>query len=221
MTASSSTGPWIAVSGIDGAGKSTLLRWLAGTVLPGATVVKKVDRNDAERVDRFHHVWGGEDRILEDPPTAQVFGWATLFDYLAHAERVEREFATTSGTVLLDRWSHCVVAYCGEVLGLGPTVDAMVAPLHRPDLTLFLECRPAVARARITERSDAKPDESLRILEAFASAYTNVLDDPTLGPVARIAEGDPLSVCTTAVEALASHGLLPRNVPRTAPAGER
>jgi thymidylate kinase len=202
VTAAASA-PWIAVSGIDGAGKTTLLEWLRRDVLPGATVHKKTDRADAERVARHHPVFP-----LEDGTAAVTYGWATLFDHLAHTRRVERD--PGDGAVLLDRWTPCVAAWCGAVLGLGlEPVDELTAGVRRPDLTLFLECRPVVARRRLERRGTPRPDEDRSILDAFAVAYEQVLARPGTGPVVRVAEGDQDSVRRATRAALADHGLAP------------
>jgi len=194
--------PWIAVSGIDGAGKTTLLDWLRRDLLPGATVHKKTDRNDAARVARHHPVFPLRGRA------DVAYGWGTLFDYLAHARRVEHD--PGDGAVLLDRWSLCVAAWCGQVLGVGPAADDLLQTMRRPDLTLFLECRPALARARLEGRGTPKPDEDLGILEAFAAGYEAVLARPGVGPLVRIVEGDEESVRQAAAKALADHGLVAR-----------
>jgi dTMP kinase len=158
----------ISVEGVDGAGKTTLVAGLAealdAVVLrePGGTAVS----------ERIRAVL--TDPALEIHPRAEALLYAAARAQLV-AEQL-RPLLDSGRTVVLDRFVDSSLAYQGAARGLGVeevrALNAFGTGDLEPDRTLLLRVDPAVARARISDRTaDRLEREGADFFAAIAAAY--------------------------------------------------
>lgn len=199
----------VAFTGIDGAGKTTLIRGLQASDPRFATapVLKRTEKENVWRLLRFRpHLWSDPASVMRSA-SGRLLAWATVLDFLRYVDE-EVLPRCEERLVLLDRWTPCMVAYCGEVLGIGDEVVEALADVPKPDLIIHVDVTPAEAYARITRARHPLPDEHPEILRAFHRAYTAVYAKHLWPPVRTIAGASATEAVSLATAALEAEGCL-------------
>jgi len=168
-------GVLVAVVGIDGAGKSTQVRaltdWLAdegvpARCLPHQTMLpvrRALDRIAVEDGWAGHLEMVGADTIRLISACAKLSALAQIPDMLAEPGAV----------VLVDRYTHCQYAAVRmQRAGNEQFLRRLNRDLPAPDVTVFLDVSPEVARQRIRQRGI--DEESVEFLTDLRAAYLSL-----------------------------------------------
>ena len=183
----------VAIVGIDGAGKTSLAealaeRWAAHGRSP--VVVKSRRKTLGNQVWEALALSKHAENALAVPNLhAAAFVCAMFLDMAADLRATPQDDARA---ILWDRHLVCLAAY-GVAMGLPPDFLCSLTRLGpRPDLLLWLDAPPSVARARLQERRAEESIESLSYLEAVRAGYEMLIAiDPA---AARIDAEQPAEV---------------------------
>lgn len=158
----------VALMGIDGCGKTTqarrLVDWLCGQ---GVDATYWRSEGGRSELDRLAHGLGRRDiaDLVGPEPAAvaqAVIRWRSI---RAASEPMSREGAV----VVMDRYVHCQFA-AARLQGLSVELTREIFnEFPAPDLALFLEIDPAVARERVMRRG--LDTDSLELLTELDRAY--------------------------------------------------
>ena len=131
----------VVVEGLDGCGKSTLCRGLIESLNAVALATSASTLGDARPA---------VEASLRDSALARHLFFASL---VASTAAEARRWAEIGRDVVIDRFWLSTRAYGRAVRGLEVALAEVEQALHPADLTLFLEARPGVRRARLAQRS--------------------------------------------------------------------
>lgn len=171
----------VAIVGIDGAGKTSLARALAerSAVHGRSPVVVK-----SRRKTLGNQVWEAlalskeaENSLAVPVPHAAAFVCAMFLDMTADLRANPVDDASV---IVWDRHLVCLAAY-GLAMGLpADFVRSLTRLGPRPDLVLWLDAPPSVARDRLLKRRTEQPIESPDYLTALRAGYEVLLaGDPS------------------------------------------
>lgn len=162
----------IAICGIDGSGKSTMIERLRGEPsFRDAGFLKKVDRDDFDRVIELNQPIGPMPQAYLEGPLATSIRWAHGFDYLRHYETVVQPLTRQHPILVSDRWAFCPIAFASVGTNLSAEISFLLRHVDQPDLTIFLDADPDVASARLVARGPVFDDEHIDLLRAYRRAY--------------------------------------------------
>lgn len=162
-------GKFITVEGLDGAGKTTHLEWLRKALEARGVRVR------ATREPGGTPVGEALREIVLQPEQALHAETETLLLFAARREHLDKVVcpALEAGTwVLCDRFTDATFAYQAAGSGVAwekiAELEAWVQGAVQPDLTLYFDVAPAIARART--RAIKTPDRFESEREAFHEA---------------------------------------------------
>jgi dTMP kinase len=145
-------GRFITVEGIDGAGKSTHLQWIARFLGKRATVRLTREPGGTALGERLRD-------LLLDPAHSPHPETEALLMFAARREHLARVVlpALEAGEwVLCDRFTDATFAYQGWARGVELSklalLEQWVQADLRPDLTLYFDLAPELARSRIADK---------------------------------------------------------------------
>ena len=176
------------LEGLDGAGTTTQARRLAEALAArGRTAHVTREPSDGPIGRLIREMLTGGHAIPGASIDQATFGLLFAADRMDHVQR-EVDPALAAGTVVIsDRWYHSSLAYQGT----GAERDwirVLNARARKPDLTIFLRVRAAVAAERRVAAGRAQElFEDLPMQERVAAGYDEVL-------AALAAEGEPIAV---------------------------
>lgn len=194
----------IVLEGLDGAGTTTQARRLADALVArGRTAHVTREPSDGPVGRLIREMLTGGHAIAGQSISQATFGLLFAADRLDHVQR-EVEPALAAGHVVIsDRWYHSSLAYQGT----GAERDwirVLNGRARRPDLTVFLRVRAAVAAERRVAAGRAQElFEDLPMQEKVAAGYDEVLAELSAGGEAiTILDGElPLDAVTEAIVA--------------------
>ncbi|MBZ0234877.1 MAG: dTMP kinase [Deltaproteobacteria bacterium] len=199
----------IVLEGLDGAGTTTQARRLADALAArGRTAHVTREPSDGPVGRLIREMLTGGHAIPGASISQATFGLLFAADRLDHVQR-EVEPALAAGHVVIsDRWYHSSLAYQGT----GAERDwirVLNGRARKPDLTVFLRVRAAVAAERRVAAGRAQElFEDLPMQEQVAAGYEAVLAElAAAGEAITILDGEqPLDAVTEAIVA----AVLPR-----------
>ena len=166
-------GRFITLEGLDGAGKSTHLPWIARTLERRAPVCLTREPGGTPLGERLR-------QILLDPGQSPHPETEALLMFAARREHLARVVlpALEAGQwVLCDRFTDATYAYQGWGRGVALTkleiLEHWVQNELQPDITLYFDLDPRIARARIanTRDLDRFEQEQLAFFERVRAGY--------------------------------------------------
>jgi dTMP kinase len=181
----------VVLEGLDGAGTTTQAARLASRLgLAGHRVTLTREPSDGPIGQLLREVLrrsaGPGRRILSDATLALLFA----ADRLDHVASTIAPALARGAVVVSDRYLLSSLAYQGRVLG-GAWVESLNALAPAPDLTLFLEVRPAVAAARRRGRgSHRERFEDARTQREVGRAYAGLVARHARGHRIRTVDGE-------------------------------
>lgn len=162
----------IVLEGLDGAGTTTQVKRLVEHLnASGRPAHATREPSDGPIGRLIREMLTGGHAIPGEKLSQSTFGLLFAADRLDHLQR-EVEPALAAGTIVVsDRWYHSSLAYQGTGADRD-WITTLNARARRPDLTIFLEVRPAVAAKR---RHDAgrvqELFEDVQMQEEVAAGY--------------------------------------------------
>jgi dTMP kinase len=194
----------IVLEGLDGAGTTTQARRLADALAArGRTAHVTREPSDGPVGRLIREMLTGGHAIVGQSISQATFGLLFAADRLDHVQR-EVEPALAAGHVVIsDRWYHSSLAYQGT----GAERDwirVLNGRARKPDLTVFLRVRAAVAAERRVAAGRAQElFEDLPMQEKVAAGYEEVLAElAAAGEAITILDGEqPLDAVTEAIVA--------------------
>ncbi|HUQ08611.1 MAG TPA: dTMP kinase [Kofleriaceae bacterium] len=192
----------IVLEGLDGAGTTTQARRLGDALAArGKTAHVTREPSDGPVGRLIREMLTGGHAITGQSISQATFGLLFAADRLDHVQR-EVEPALAAGHVVIsDRWYHSSLAYQGT----GAERDwirVLNGRARRPDLTVFLRVRAAVAAERRVAAGRAQElFEDLPMQEKVYAGYEDVLADlAAAGEPITILDGEqPLDAVTAAI----------------------
>jgi dTMP kinase len=166
-------GRFITLEGMDGAGKSTHLPWIARTLEQRAAVRLTREPGGTPLGERLRE-------LVLDPAHAPHPETEALLMFAARREHLARVVvpALEGGQwVVCDRFTDATFAYQGWGRGVAlaklEILERWVQDELQPDLTLYFDLSPEVARARIahTRELDRFEREQLSFFERVRAGY--------------------------------------------------
>ena len=170
----------IVIEGLDGAGTTTQAKRLVEHVrAKGGKAHATREPSDGPVGRLIREMLTGGHVIPGQPIAQSTFGLLFAADRLDHLQREVEPKLAAGELVVSDRWYHSSLAYQGT--GADRDWIAMLnARARKPDLTIFLEVRPAVAARR---RADAgrvqELFEDVRMQEEVAAGYQATIAELT------------------------------------------
>lgn len=176
---------FLTVEGGDGAGKTTLIRHLKATLeAEGNTLVLTREPGGCPLAEHIRE-W-----VLNRHSSVSIGSRAEILLFLAaraqHIEEVIEPALNAGSIVICDRFHDSTIAYQGYGRGLG--AEAVRSLCHKacgsfqPDLTLYLDVSPEVARKRISDdkrEEDRMEAEKKEFHERVRSGYRAIAkEDP-------------------------------------------
>lgn len=192
----------IVLEGLDGAGTTTQACRLADALIArGRTAHVTREPSDGPVGRLIREMLTGGHAIVGQSISQATFGLLFAADRLDHVQR-EVEPALAAGHVVIsDRWYHSSLAYQGT----GAERDwirVLNSRARKPDLTVFLRVRAAVAAERRVAAGRAQElFEDLAMQEKVATGYDDVLAElAAAGEAITILDGEqPLDAVTEAI----------------------
>lgn len=166
-------GRFITLEGMDGAGKSTHLPWIAARLEQRASVCLTREPGGTPLGEQLRH-------LLLDPAQHPHPETEALLMFAARREHLARVVlpALEAGQwVLCDRFTDATFAYQGWGRGVPlaklDTLERWVQGDLQPDLTLYFDLAPEIARARIAQARplDRFEREQLEFFERVRAGY--------------------------------------------------
>lgn len=138
----------IVLEGLDGAGTTTQVKRLVEHLnAHGQRAHATREPSDGPIGRLIREMLTGGHALPDEKLSQSTFGLLFAADRLDHLQR-EVEPALAAGTIVVsDRWYHSSLAYQGTGADRD-WITTLNARARRPDLTIFLEVRPAVAAQR-------------------------------------------------------------------------
>jgi dTMP kinase len=162
----------IVIEGLDGAGTTTQTKRLVEHVrAKGGKAHATREPSDGPVGRLIREMLTGGHAISDQAIAQSTFGLLFAADRLDHLQREVEPRLAAGELVVSDRWYHSSLAYQGT--GADRDWIAMLnARARRPDLTIFLEVRPAVAaRRRAAAGRVQELFEDVRMQEEVAAGY--------------------------------------------------
>ncbi|HMK73408.1 MAG TPA: dTMP kinase [Myxococcaceae bacterium] len=181
----------VVLEGLDGAGTTTQAARLAGRLrLAGRRVTLTREPSDGQIGQLLREVLRRGPRpgkrSLSDATLALLFA----ADRLEHVASTIAPALARGAVVVSDRYVLSSLAYQGRVLGRA-WVESLNALAPAPDLTLFLEVRPAVAAARRRGRGSRRERfEDARTQREVGRAYASLVARHAQGHHIRTLDGE-------------------------------
>jgi dTMP kinase len=166
-------GRFITLEGLDGAGKSTHLPWIAETLEQRARLCRTREPGGTPLGERLRE-------LLLDPALHPHPETEALLMFAARREHLARVVLPALGAgqwVLCDRFTDATFAYQGGGRGVAASqleiLERWVQDGLQPDLTLYFDLSPEVARTRIAgaRKPDRFEQEELVFFERVRAAY--------------------------------------------------
>lgn len=194
----------IVLEGLDGAGTTTQARRLADALAARGRIAHVTREPSDGPIGRLiREMLTGGHAIPGASISQATFGLLFAADRLDHVQR-EVEPALAAGHVVIsDRWYHSSLAYQGT----GAERDwirTLNGRARKPDLTVFLRVRAAVAaERRVAARRAQELFEDLPMQERVAAGYEAVLAElAAAGEATTILDGEqPLDAVAEAIVA--------------------
>jgi dTMP kinase len=162
----------IVLEGLDGAGTTTQTRRLVEHIRAGGGKAHATrEPSDGPIGKLIREMLSGGHAIPDTAIAQSTFGLLFAADRLDHLQREVEPQLAAGVTVVSDRWYHSSLAYQGTGADRD-WIATLNARARRPDLTIFLEVRPAVAaRRRVDAGRVQELFEDLRMQEEVAAGY--------------------------------------------------
>jgi dTMP kinase len=174
------SGRLIVIEGLDGAGTTTQTKRLVDVLnARGTKALATREPSDGPVGRLIREMLGGGHAIEGEKLSQGTFGLLFAADRLDHCQR-EVEPALAAGiTVISDRWYHSSLAYQGTGADRD-WITMLNARARKPDLTIFLKVRPAVAaERRAAARRQEELFEQLQMQIEVDAGYTATIAELT------------------------------------------